>query len=418
MKMKRSSSCRSLSLLAIAVSILSVLLLLPVLVVFDQHSESTAPCFAAHAFTLAPQPAGFSPNFVADLARKRYGTTEEDAPPMKDKVVVITGAAGGIGCALTNVVHDLGGTVVAMDRNTTGLDSLQKSLGSSRVVTLPTQHEDMASVAKSADDILSRFGGTGIDMLVNNAGLTYPPDAEPGGRRMNSAQGHDLAFTVNYLSHFLLVEKLLPCLSAPHCRVVHLTSTYHWKVDGSEIIPNSSEGPIAYQSDPAKQGPKHIERSYANTKLAQIWHSRSIRGCESVCACPTWVGTGIGGEGARDFLERFAFPVNGAGIASALNAMLRSSEELGDALNDGQSLVANSRILEYLPLKNLWTSEWVTKQGWRDSIVDFGGLILLLGQRFTFEEFLVQKSSPESFNNKEWRDALYQWSLDEVRPWL
>ena len=48
---------------------------------------------------------------------------------MEGKVVVITGAAGGIGRALTNVVHDLGGTVVAMDRNTTGLDSLQQSLG-------------------------------------------------------------------------------------------------------------------------------------------------------------------------------------------------------------------------------------------------------------------------------------------------
>ena len=32
--------------------------------------------------------------------------------------------------------------------------------------------------------------------------------------------------------------------------------------------------------------------------------------------------------------------------------------------------------------------------GWRDAIVDFGGLILLLGQRFTFEDFIIQRSSP------------------------
>ena len=87
-------------------------------------------------------------------------------------------------------------------------------------------------------------------------------------------------------------------------------------------------------------------------------------------------------------------------------------------MNDGDCLVANSRILEYLPFKKVWTSEWVTKMGWRDGIVDFGGLILLLGQRFTFEDFLIQRSSPESYGDREGRDAFYRWSLKEVEPWL
>mmetsp|Transcript_43337 Transcript_43337/g.76010 ORF Transcript_43337/g.76010 Transcript_43337/m.76010 type:complete len:177 (+) Transcript_43337:2-532(+) len=176
---------------------------------------------------------------------------------------------------------------------------------------------------------------------------------------------------------------------------------------------------MAYQSDPSLMSKKHIERSYANTKLSQIWHSRSIQGCTSVCACPTWAGTGIGGEENREFLEKFAFPVGGAGIASAINAMFRSEEELGDAATGvGQSIVANSRILEYLPFKNVWLSDWVTRMGWRDGIVDVAGLVLLLGQRFTFEEFLVQRSSRESYDNKKGRKALYEWSLKEVMPWL
>merc|ERR1719162_436368 len=93
---------------------------------------------------------------------------------------------------------------------------------------------------------------------------------------MVSAQGKDFAFTVNYLSHFLLTEKLLQSLSNGG-RIVHVTSTFHWQVDGSELLPDRENGmPIAYQSDPTLQSPKHLERSYANTKLAQIWHSRSI----------------------------------------------------------------------------------------------------------------------------------------------
>ena len=210
--------------------------------------------------------------------------------------------------------------------------------------------------------------------------------------------------------------------SSSNGRIVHLTSTYHWKVDGSELIPPTDDydrGPMAYQSDPSYMSEKHVERSYGNTKLAQIWFSRSITGCSSVCACPTWVGTGIGGEGNREFLETMAFPVAGAGIASTLNAMFRSDEELGDAVaNDGESLVANSRILEYLPFQDVWTGAWATETGRRDGLVDFAGLILLLGQRFTFEEFLVQRSSPESYGNKEGREALYKWSMKEVEPWL
>lgn len=389
---------------------------------------------AAFGLFSIPQPTGLSPELIASLARERYDSVD-GRRPMQGKVAVITGAAGGIGRELSRVIYDLGGTVVAMDRNETGLNSLLRDLRddddereatSPRIICLPTRHEDLESVAMSAEEIKIRFDR--LDLLVNNAGLTYPPaECVPGQERMKSKHGYDLAFTVNYLSHFLLVEKLVPRLQASTTggRIVHLTSTYHFKVDGSELIPGldsdviQMHGPLAYQSNPTLMSEKHVERSYANTKLAQIWHSRSISGCSSVCACPTWAGTGIAGEDNREFLERFAFPVAGAGIASALNAMFRSDDELGDALlKDGQSIVANSRILEYLPLKNLWMSDWVTKQGWRDGIVDLAGLVLLLGQRFTFEEFVVQRSSPESYNNKHRRDALYEWSLKEVEPWL
>mmetsp|Transcript_17613 Transcript_17613/g.38425 ORF Transcript_17613/g.38425 Transcript_17613/m.38425 type:complete len:454 (-) Transcript_17613:147-1508(-) len=416
----------------------------------------------AMAFGLSsiPQPTGLSPELITSLARKRYkvnnvdnndnNNIDDDGPPMHGNVAVITGAAGGIGRELSRVVYNLGGTVVAIDRNVAGLDSLVQDLACNnsdrnsssnsneeaetppRIICIPTQHEDLESVARSAEEIKSRFDS--IDLLVNNAGLTYPLDkCKPGMERMKAKNGYDLAFIVNYLSHFLLVEKLLPHLQASPSggRIVHITSTYHYKVDGSELIPrtlSTSDGkamPMAYQSDPALMSSKHVERAYANTKLAQIWHSRSMSirgGVPSVCACPTWAGTGIAGEEKREFMERFAFPVAGAGIASALNAMFRSDEELGDALstteNGGQSIVANSRTVEYLPLKNVWMSDWVTKLGWRDGIVDFAGLILLYGQWFTFGEFLIQRSSPESYNNKSGRDALYEWSLKEVEPWL
>jgi NAD(P)-dependent dehydrogenase (short-subunit alcohol dehydrogenase family) len=234
------------------------------------------------SFGIFQQPSGLSPRQITALAQKRYQTTNPF--PMEGKVAVITGAANGIGQQLCRVVHSLGAKVIALDRNETGLHLLRQSLDD-RVTCLPTDHRDLNSVSKACDRIVSQFPL--IDLLVNNAGLTHGEGCILGSDEMKSAHGKDLAFTVNYLSHFLLVERLMPCLKqSEYGRIVHMTSSYHWKVDGSELIPvERIKGPLAYQSDPTVMSERHVERSYANTKLAQIWHSREITGCESVCAC-------------------------------------------------------------------------------------------------------------------------------------
>mmetsp|Transcript_21112 Transcript_21112/g.58742 ORF Transcript_21112/g.58742 Transcript_21112/m.58742 type:complete len:450 (+) Transcript_21112:2-1351(+) len=391
------------------------------------------------AFTLSP-PRGLPYETIADLARKRYSNNRDggEEPPMKGRVAVITGAAGGIGGELSRAVFRLGGTVIALDRNTAGLEALQRNLvdadndnvndgdndndndARDRIVLLQTNHEDLSSVASAAESILSRFDR--IDLLINNAGIAYGTD-QAKKPAMVSAHGKDLAFTVNYLSHFLLTEKLMPSLSSEG-RVVHITSTFHWKVDGNDLVPSGEEGvPPAYQSDPSKQGPNHADRSYANTKLAQLWHSRSIgkllpTGCSSVCACPLWAATGIGGESARDLLGSYAFAVSdcGPGVTSALNAVLRSDDELGDARNDGRSFVANANVVDYDSLRAVLAV--ITPLGWRDTFMNLTSVYLLFSQRYFHEDFLIQKTSPESFEDEEKRDRFYQWSKDEVNEWL
>jgi len=383
-----------------------------------------------------PSPKGLSQTKIAELARKRFNNNDD--LPMKGKVAVVTGAAGGIGSELVKVIHSLGGTVIAMDRDEQGLITLEQSLlcdnnaaaandDDDTFIKLVTHHEDLNSVSASANDIKARFST--IDLLINNAGLGYVQDLTPGDTRMISRHGKDLAFTVNYLSHFLLTEKLLPCLEDAETkgRIVHVTSTFHWQVDGSEIAPRlessssspGGEDPLVHRSNPKEQSSKHIARSYANTKLAQIWHSRSIRvrNCASVCACPTWAATGIAGEGAaRDFLQKYAFAVEhcGPGLTSTINAMLRTEDELGDALNDGRSFVANCRMLDYIGGKDVW----FTPSPWRDQLSGVVAAVLLFGQKFTHDEFIIQQTSPESFEDGEMRERFYQWSLKEVQPWL
>jgi len=121
-----------------------------------------------------------------------------------------------------------------------------------------------------------------------------------------SPQGFDRVFTVNYLSHFLLTEKMIPLLQkSADARVVQVSSSYHWGVDGSDLLPGPhGESPIA-----SRPGGSHglvlfrSQRSYANSKLAQIYHARAFKryhpdltNIRLISICPAWVGTSIAGQ--------------------------------------------------------------------------------------------------------------------------
>lgn len=89
---------------------------------------------------------------------------------LKDKVAVITGAAGGIGRSLVKRFCEEGAHVVATDINPAGLEELKAQLGEHAgqltLVTLDiTDHAAVAQAIQKVHTDLQR-----IDILVNNAG--------------------------------------------------------------------------------------------------------------------------------------------------------------------------------------------------------------------------------------------------------
>jgi NAD(P)-dependent dehydrogenase (short-subunit alcohol dehydrogenase family) len=74
-----------------------------------------------------------------------------------------------------------------------------------------------------------------IDVLVNNAGIGT---AGPGdGERLESADGYELRFAVNYLAPFLLTRRLLPLIksSAPS-RIVNVASAGQAPIDFDDVM--------------------------------------------------------------------------------------------------------------------------------------------------------------------------------------
>jgi NAD(P)-dependent dehydrogenase (short-subunit alcohol dehydrogenase family) len=89
-----------------------------------------------------------------------------------------------------------------------------------------------------------------LDVLVNNAA------AVSGDERQTSADGHELAFAVNYLAHFALTYRLLPLLeaSAP-ARIVNVSSMGQTPIDFADVMMERSYNP---------------GDAYRRSKLAQI----------------------------------------------------------------------------------------------------------------------------------------------------
>ena len=89
---------------------------------------------------------------------------------LKDKVAIITGAAGGIGKALCKRFLEEGVQVIATDVNREGLEQLAEDLkpAGGKLDTQVLDITDLEAVTKCIDHVVETFGS--LEILINNAG--------------------------------------------------------------------------------------------------------------------------------------------------------------------------------------------------------------------------------------------------------
>lgn len=92
--------------------------------------------------------------------------------PLKDQVLVITGASSGIGLATARLAAKRGARVVMAARNEEDLKNAADEIRANggRVLPVPTDVADEAAVSRLGEAALLEFGT--IDTWVNNAGLS------------------------------------------------------------------------------------------------------------------------------------------------------------------------------------------------------------------------------------------------------
>jgi NAD(P)-dependent dehydrogenase (short-subunit alcohol dehydrogenase family) len=91
------------------------------------------------------------------------------------RVVLVTGAASGIGAGLTSHFVSVGDRVIALDMDRGGLASLADRLASPNLLPAVADVTDDAQLERALAEATARFGHP--EVLVNNAGTTGGPQA-------------------------------------------------------------------------------------------------------------------------------------------------------------------------------------------------------------------------------------------------
>lgn len=122
---------------------------------------------------------------------------------LRDKVVLITGASGGIGRACAIEFHRQGALVAAGARSLDKLEALAREVGADRILPIQLDVTDGAQREAALATIRVRWGR--VDVLVNNAGW-----ASFGAMVTLPLENVERMVRLNFLAPIALTQAVLP----------------------------------------------------------------------------------------------------------------------------------------------------------------------------------------------------------------
>ena len=241
---------------------------------------------------------------------------------IKDKRVVVTGAASGIGKALANAFCDAGvKSVVSVDMNLEGAEETAKETGGIAVQANVGKEEDIIKVIEKANDLSG-----GIDKFCSNAGI----GGVHGFLEVQTEDWQNI-WEVNVMSHIYAARNVLPQM-----------------LDRGEgyIMSTASAAGLLTQIGSA---------GYTVTKAAAVSFAEWIKitygskGIGVSCLCPQAVRT--------------AMTAGGPGVAG-VDGMIEpevAAEDVLDAITKDRFLVTpHPEVLEYINRKGADRDRWIS----------------------------------------------------------
>ena len=190
---------------------------------------------------------------ICSLAGPLNPAFAQETIDMRGKTALVTGSTSGLGSEVAMRLGAMGATVIVHGRNAErGAEVVAaiNAAGPGNAVFYQADLGSLAEVKALADRVKNQHGQ--LNLLINNAGI----GGASNDPRQTSADGNELVFAVNYLSHFLLTRELLPLLeaSAP-ARIVNIASVGQRPVNFDDIMMTENYNQMG---------------AYSQSKLAQI----------------------------------------------------------------------------------------------------------------------------------------------------
>ena len=149
--------------------------------------------------------------------------TEKNVPDESGRLAIVTGSNTGLGYDTARVLAARGAKVVLAVRDTAkgeeAATRIRRLTPGAEVAVHKLDLGSLASVRAAGAELAAAYPR--IDLLINNAGVMYPP-------KQTTADGFELQFGTNHLGHFALTGLLLNnMLGVEGSRVVVVSSIAH-----------------------------------------------------------------------------------------------------------------------------------------------------------------------------------------------
>jgi NAD(P)-dependent dehydrogenase (short-subunit alcohol dehydrogenase family) len=185
-----------------------------------------------------------------------------------DRVVVVTGAAGGIGAALARRFAREGGRVALLDRDGDGVAAVAAQVDASSSMAVSCDVTSFAECEAAIGEVSARWGG--VDVLVNNAGITHL-----GRFHETDVDVIRRVLEVNFFGAVNCTKAALPSLLERRGRIVVTSSV-------------AGIAPLATRS--GYSASKHALHGFFDSLRAEH-HDDGLR---VLLVCPSFVDTAIG----------------------------------------------------------------------------------------------------------------------------
>ena len=156
---------------------------------------------------------------------------------LKDKIVLITGGAKGIGAAIIRLLSDEGAVPVIVDRDLDAGEKLVAELSGKPCSLIHTDLTNVDACTKAVEQAVKQFGK--LDALVNNAGINDRVGLEHG-----NPQEYVASLQRNLLHYYNMAHYALPHLKSSHGAIVNIASKTAVTGQGGTSGYASSKGAI------------------------------------------------------------------------------------------------------------------------------------------------------------------------------